>query len=106
MGALILGSLRGLKGHAFSRDGNDPLQPSWGEPELLMSLAWSNLNRTLPDLNAAEQDAQAALKIVPYWHYVRDILMPHIRAAQAKALLPESKFTPAHQEQADDPKDR
>jgi hypothetical protein len=51
-----------------------------------MSLAWSNLNRTTPDLNAAEQDAQAALKMVPYWHYVRDILMPQIRAAQAKTL--------------------
>src|SRR5580658_9384445 len=60
------------------RDASDPLEPSWGEPELLMSLAWSNLNRTTPDLNAAEQDAQAALKIVPYWHYVRDILMPQI----------------------------
>jgi tetratricopeptide (TPR) repeat protein len=69
------------------RDGSDPLEPSWGEPELLMSLAWSNLNRTLPDLNAAEQDAQAALKIVPYWHYLRDILMPQIRAAQAQAIL-------------------
>jgi hypothetical protein len=69
-------------------DGSGPLEPSWGEPELLMSLAWSNLNRTTPDLNAAEQDAQAALKIVPYWHYVRDILMPQIRAAQAKVILP------------------
>jgi hypothetical protein len=68
------------------RDASDPLEPSWGEPELLMSLAWSNLSRTTPDLNAAEQDAQAALKIIPYWHYVRDILMPQIRAAQAKAL--------------------
>jgi uncharacterized protein YciI len=68
------------------RDVRDPLEPSWGEPELLMSLAWSNLNRITPDLNAAEQDAQAALKMVPYWHYVRDILMPQIRAAQAKAL--------------------
>ena len=68
------------------RDVVDPLEPSWGEPELLMSLAWSNLNRTAPDLNAAEQDAEAALKLVPYWHYVRDILMPQIRAAQAKAL--------------------
>jgi hypothetical protein len=67
------------------RDASDPLEPSWGEPELLMSLAWSNLNRTMPDLSAAEQDAQAALKLVPYWHYVRDILMPQIRAAQAKA---------------------
>lgn len=66
-------------------DVSDPLEPSWGEPELLMNLAWSNLNRTTPDLNAAEQYAQAALKLVPYWHYVRDILMPQIRAAQAKA---------------------
>ena len=68
------------------RDVADPLEPSWGEPELLMSLAWSNLNRTAPDLKAAEQYAEAALKLVPYWHYVRDILMPQIRAAQAKAL--------------------
>jgi hypothetical protein len=67
------------------RDASDPLEPSWGEPELLMNLAWSNLNRTTPDLNAAEQYAQAALKLVPYWHYVRDILMPQIHAAQAKA---------------------
>jgi hypothetical protein len=71
--------------HAQKRDASDPLEPSWGEPELLMSLAWSNLNRTTPDLNAAEQDAQAALKLVPYWHYVRDILIVQIHAAQAKA---------------------
>jgi len=64
---------------------NDPLEPTWGEPELLMSLAWSNLNRATPDLKAAEQDAQAALKLVPYWHYVRDILMPQIQTALAKA---------------------
>ncbi len=64
---------------------SDPLEPTWGEPELLMSLAWSNLNRSTPDLTVAEQDAQAALKLVPYWHYVRDILMPQIRAAQARA---------------------
>jgi len=76
--------------HKQMRAASDPMEPSWGEPELLMSLAWSNLNRTTPDLNAAEHDAQAALKLVPYWHYVRDILMPQIRAAQAKALLPVS----------------
>ena len=64
---------------------SNPLEPTWGEPELLMNLAWSNLNRTMPDLNAAEQYAQAALKLVPYWHYVRDILLPQIRVAQTKA---------------------
>jgi hypothetical protein len=77
---------RGLDALREHKEGvSDPLEPTWGEPELLMNLAWSNLNRTTPDLNAAEQYAQAALKIVPYWHYVRDILMPQIRAAQAKA---------------------
>lgn len=62
----------------------DPLDPSWGEPELLMSLAWSHLNRTTPDLNAAEQNARSALQIVPYWHYVRDILIPQIQEARKK----------------------
>jgi hypothetical protein len=64
--------------------GSDPLEPMWGEPELLMSLAWSNLNQTTPDLNAAEQEADSALKLVPYWHYVRDILIPQIREARQK----------------------
>jgi hypothetical protein len=60
------------------------LQPSWGEPELLMNRAWSNLNKTTPDLKAAQKDAEAALALVPYWHYVKDILMPQIKTAQAK----------------------
>ena len=74
--------LEAVRKHKSTTD--DPLQPSWGEPELLMNLAWSNLHRTTPDLNAAEQYAHSALDLVPYWHYVRDILMPQIRAAQAK----------------------
>jgi len=63
----------------------DPLEPSWGEPELLMNRAWSNLHRTVPDLKAAQKDAEAALLLVPYWHYVRDILIAQIQDAQAKA---------------------
>ena len=63
----------------------DPLDPTWGEPELLMNLAWSNLNREKPDVAAAEQQAQAALNIVPNWHYVRDILLPQIQKAKAPA---------------------
>lgn len=62
----------------------DPLDPTWGAPELLMSLAWSYLNQTSPNVDAAEKNAQAALAIVPYWHYVRDILMPQIQKAKAK----------------------
>lgn len=63
----------------------DPLEPSWGEPELLMNRSWSNLNRTTPDLNAAQKDAEAALAMVPYWHYVKDILLPQIQTAQSQA---------------------
>jgi hypothetical protein len=63
----------------------DPLEPSWGEPELLMNRAWSNFHRSTPDLKAAQADAAAALTLVPYWHYVRDILIPQIQDAQSKA---------------------
>ena len=77
------------KGLEVARERNstaapDPLEPSWGEPELLMSLAWANLKRTTPNVSAAEQYAQSALKLVPHWHYVRDILLPQIEDAKAK----------------------
>jgi hypothetical protein len=64
---------------------NDPLEPSWGKPELMMSLAYCHLNANVADVNAAERYAREALEIVPYWHYVRDILLPQILAAKAKA---------------------
>jgi hypothetical protein len=62
----------------------DPLEPSWGKPELLMSLAYAHMNKKTPDANAAEPYARNALEIVPYWHYVRDILLSQIAAAKAK----------------------
>jgi tetratricopeptide (TPR) repeat protein len=71
-----------IRSHKATR--SDSLDPVWGEAELLMSLAWSSLNRATPDLKAAEQNAQAALALVPNWHYVRDILMHQIRDAKAK----------------------
>ena len=63
----------------------DSVDPSWGEPELLMNLAFANLNKTPPDLDAAERCARAALALVPTWHYVRDILTPQIQTAKKKA---------------------
>jgi hypothetical protein len=60
----------------------NPLEPAWGEPELLMNLAWANLNKSAPDVAAAERYAESALKLVPYWHYMRDILIVQIRAAK------------------------
>jgi hypothetical protein len=61
----------------------DPLDPSWGEPENLMSLAWCSLNKTMPDPQQAETYARQALALVPDWHYVKDILLPQIQSAQA-----------------------
>ncbi len=56
------------------------LMPTWGEPELLMNIAWSHLNKTTPDRALAEKYAREALALVPDWKYVRDILLPQINA--------------------------
>jgi len=76
---------RGIEVSSKIKVSDDPLEPSWGKPELMMSLAYSYANQSTPDLEAAEANARAALEIVPYWHYVRDILLPQILAAKAKA---------------------
>ncbi len=76
---------RGLEVCSKIKASDDALEPSWGKPELMMSLAYSYLNTTPGDVNAAERYARDALEIVPYWHYVRDILLPQILAAKAKA---------------------
>jgi tetratricopeptide (TPR) repeat protein len=75
---------RGLEFSRKSKGSEDRLEPSWGEAELLMNLAYSNLYKKTPDGKTAERQARAALEIVPYWHYVRDILLPQILAAKAK----------------------
>ncbi len=62
----------------------EPLQPAWGEPELLINMAWSYLNQAKPDVESAERDARAALALVPYWHYLRDILIPQISSAKSR----------------------
>ena len=78
-------NLKGLKAAREHKNARrDPLIPAWGEPELLMNLAWDNLNRKTPDLDAADHYAQSALALVPYWHYVKDILIPQIAAARSK----------------------
>jgi hypothetical protein len=52
-----------------------------------MSLGWSNLNKTAPDVNAADEYAHSMVKLVPYWRYVRDILLPQIQKAKRTAKL-------------------
>jgi hypothetical protein len=76
---------RGLEVCSKIKTSDDPLEPSWGKPELMMSLAYCYLNADSIDVSAAERYARNALEIVPHWHYVRDILLPQIVAAKAKA---------------------
>ena len=76
---------RGLEVCSKIKASDDSLEPSWGKPELMMSLAYSFANKSPPDLEAAERNARSALEIVPYWHYMRDILLPQILATKAKA---------------------
>ena len=75
---------RGIESSTKIKTSDDPLEPSWGKPELMMSLAYCYLNADSIDVNAAERYARNALEVVPYWHYVRDILLPQIVAAKAK----------------------
>ena len=77
---------RGLEVCSKLKAPTDPLEPSWGKPELLMNLAYTQSNKNPPALEKAEANARAALEIVPYWHYVRDILLPKIIADKAKQV--------------------
>jgi hypothetical protein len=75
---------RGLAVCSKIKTSDNLLEPSWGKPELMMSLAYCYLNADSVDVSAAERYARNALELVPYWHYVRDILLPQIVAAKAK----------------------
>ena len=75
---------RGLEVCAKVKPSTDPLEPSWGKPELFMSLAYTQLTKNPPEIEKAEGNARAALDIVTYWHYTGDILLPQILEAKAK----------------------
>jgi uncharacterized glyoxalase superfamily protein PhnB len=76
----------------------DSIEPSWGKPELTMSLAYAYLNKKSPDLKAAEHYARSALEIVPYWRYTRDILLPQILKKKDTPMTnrsaPDSRVVP------------
>jgi hypothetical protein len=75
---------KGLEVCAKLKPVTDLLEPGWGKPELLMSLAYTQLTKNPPEIENAERNARAALEIVPYWHYARDMLLPQIAAAKTK----------------------
>jgi hypothetical protein len=49
----LLDKLEKLYGKQKPAVADKSLDPSWREPELLMSLAWSKLNQTTPDVSAS-----------------------------------------------------
>jgi tetratricopeptide (TPR) repeat protein len=55
-------------------------KPDWGKPEAFMSLAYAHLQEEPPRIEAAREEARAALRLQPDWAYVRDVLMPQIEA--------------------------
>jgi hypothetical protein len=78
---------RAIETYRKQIDASGPLTPGsplpdWGKPEALMSLAYAQLIKSSPDLDAATDNARAALMLQPQWHYVRDILMPQIEAGR------------------------
>lgn len=64
--------------------------PDWGRPEAYMSLAFAHANQTPPDLKAAFEAAQEALRLRPDWSYVKNILLPQIEKAKAEAAATAS----------------
>jgi len=59
-----------------------PLDPSWGEAELNVNLAYSYLNKPVRDVALARKHVDEAIRLAPNWHYAKDILRPQIEAAE------------------------
>ncbi|MFN7940181.1 MAG: hypothetical protein U0X73_01170 [Thermoanaerobaculia bacterium] len=76
---------RGLAGARREAVGGPraPWEPTWGAPEVMMSLAWMHSHLGTPDRDLARAWALAALAMAPDWHYVGDILLPQIEALPA-----------------------
>ena len=75
---------RGLERARAQKRPASVLEPSWGEPELLMSMSWARLNQEKPDVAAAEKYALEALAIAPHWHYLKNVQMPQIQKAKTR----------------------
>jgi hypothetical protein len=84
--AALTTALEAGKRHAAAA--HPPAAPTWGEPELLMALAWVQGNRPDPNLLEADRRAHEALTQVPEWHYVKAILLPQIHAKMAGGVTP------------------
>jgi hypothetical protein len=67
----------------LTRGDAPPWVPAWGGPENLMNLAYLHTHSSLVNRPLALAYAQGALVAVPYWSYLKDILLPQIEALPA-----------------------
>lgn len=77
--------LAAARAEALSTVRKEPWVPVWGAPEILMSLAYLNNSGPKPDRAVARAYAEAALAMVPDWHYMKDVLLPQIEKAEDPA---------------------
>jgi hypothetical protein len=71
----------------------EPWVPRWGAPENFMSLAYLFTHGPAPNRALALAYAESALAMVPYWHYVGDILLPQIEKLVDPAAEPPGPGT-------------
>jgi len=62
-----------------------------------MSIAYADIMKTSPDVDAADVEAREAIRLQPDWHYVKDVLIPQIetkrRSHAFDYLLGDWEFT-------------
>lgn len=75
--AALASYFRGIA-FATAQTPTDVIDPSWGLPELVMSVAYVSAHREKPDLFVARQFLAAALRLRPDWSYVRHQLTADI----------------------------
>jgi hypothetical protein len=83
--ATLRNGVAGASREANAATAAPPWAPTWGGPENLMNLAYLYSRDKTPDRAAALAYAEGALTAVPYWRYVRDVLLPQIEAMPVKA---------------------
>jgi hypothetical protein len=73
-------ALDAARKEALARGDAPAWLPAWGGPENLMSLAYLHSQGILENRALALAYAQGALVAVPYWSYLKDVLLPRIEA--------------------------
>jgi len=78
--ATYLRGLAAARRESLAATAREPWVPTWGAPELLMSLAFMHTSGANTNRETARAYAEGALSMVPDWSYVGKILLPRIEA--------------------------